>query len=102
MPPALPSFRSYLLSYAMERFFKKIPYLRFEDRCTGCEACVSSCPIGNIEIGGDGRININEKECTGCMVCIEACREGALDYRVRHERLYGIGRKIYHIRKSMR
>ncbi|OFV67477.1 MAG: protein containing DUF362 [Candidatus Syntrophoarchaeum caldarius] len=97
MPPRIPSFRSYLLSYLMEEFFRKIPYPKFEERCTGCESCALSCPIGNIGIE-DGKVNIiDEKECIGCMVCIEACKRGVLDYRVQHELIYGVGRRIYRL-----
>lgn len=95
MPPTLPSFKSYLFTYAMEKFFKKIPNLECEDKCTGCGKCASSCPIENIEIK-NGKVNIDSNKCIGCMVCIEACREGALDYRINHEKIYAIGRWIYH------
>ncbi len=94
MPPRIPSFRSYLLSYLMEEFFRKIPYPKFEERCTGCESCALSCPIGNITLI-NSKINIDEKECIGCMVCIEACRREVLDYRVQHELIYGVGRFVY-------
>ncbi|CAD7769538.1 hypothetical protein FHEFKHOI_00636 [Candidatus Methanoperedenaceae archaeon GB50] len=94
MPPRIPSFRSYLLSYLMEEFFKKIPYPKFEERCTRCESCALSCPIGNITLI-NSKVNIDEKECIGCMVCIEACRRGVLDYRVQHELIYGVGRFVY-------
>jgi len=95
MPPAIPSFKSYLLSYAMNEFFKKTSYLRFGERCTGCKTCVENCPIGNIVLE-NGKVKINKKKCIGCMICIESCKEGALDYKINHERIYKIGRKIYH------
>jgi len=95
MPPAIPSFKSYLLSYAMNEFFKKTSYLRFEERCTGCKTCVENCPIGNIVLE-NGKVKMNKKKCIGCMICIESCKEGALDYKINHERIYKIGRKIYH------
>ena len=93
MPPAIPSFKSYLLSYAMNEFFKKTSYLRFEERCTGCKACVENCPIGNIVLE-NGKVKINKKKCIGCMICIESCKEGALDYKIDHYFIYTMLKKI--------
>ncbi len=47
-----------------------------KDMCTGCEACLESCPFDAIEMV-DGKAWINEK-CTMCMACIEACPEEAI------------------------
>ncbi|MDF1536186.1 MAG: FAD-binding protein [bacterium] len=42
-----------------------------KEECTGCEACLDSCPYEAIEMV-DGVAWINEK-CTICLACIEAC-----------------------------
>jgi len=86
VPPDKTPFSGFL-PQVQERLFKKLPYLKFQDRCTRCERCVDTCPGGNIAIN-DGRIEIDYQNCLSCLVCCEACTEGALDYRVTHASLY--------------
>ena len=41
----------------------------------GCNACVSKCPTGAIEMNfGLYRINVNEALCVGCGICQYICR----------------------------
>ena len=47
-----------------------------EDNCIGCEACVSSCPFGAIEMRDD-KAYITEA-CTMCGACVEACPAEAI------------------------
>lgn len=44
--------------------------------CTGCEACVSSCPFGAIEMK-DGKAVVNDF-CNVCKSCIDVCPVGAI------------------------
>ena len=46
------------------------------DECTGCGACVSSCPYGGIEIV-DEKACITE-DCNLCGACVEACAVDAI------------------------
>lgn len=46
------------------------------DKCTGCEACVSSCAYATIEMR-EGRAFITEY-CQLCRACISACPFGAI------------------------
>jgi ferredoxin len=100
IPPAIPSSRSFLLSYIMKKFFKKTPFLKHEERCTGCKLCIENCPIGNVTMEGK-EIRINKK-CIGCMVCVESCKEGALDYEISHEKVYKTASAIKHVLRTLK
>jgi len=43
-----------------------------KDDCTGCEACVGSCPTEAIIMEGDVAF-VKEDECTGCEACVSEC-----------------------------
>ena len=101
MPPAIPSFKSFLLSYMTKTFFKKTPFLKHKERCIKCKLCVENCPIENITMEGDG-IKIDKKECIGCMVCVESCKEGALDYEISHVKIYNVARTIKDILRTLK
>lgn len=40
--------------------------------CTGCGACVSSCPVSAIEIKGE-KANVDLTKCILCSACVEEC-----------------------------
>lgn len=46
------------------------------EKCTGCEACVLSCPFTTIEMR-EGKAFITE-HCQLCKACISVCPEGAI------------------------
>lgn len=51
----------------------KSPQLMFRaDRCTGCGACVSSCPAGAISFM-DAIVQNDRTICTGCGACVAIC-----------------------------
>lgn len=45
--------------------------------CTGCEQCVSVCPLDAIALS-DGLALIDEERCSGCGLCRQACPVGAI------------------------
>ena len=48
-----------------------------EPNCTGCEACVDSCPTGAISMAND-KAKVNADDCTDCEACVDACPTGAI------------------------
>lgn len=56
-----------------------LPEALFLQRCNGCGACVSVCPMGIINLQ-DNRacVQIEYADCDGCLRCTEACSTTAL------------------------
>jgi heterodisulfide reductase subunit A len=50
-----------------------------EDRCSGCQICVSVCPYGAIAFDEKDKVSrVNEALCKGCGTCGAACPSGAM------------------------
>jgi len=47
------------------------------DTCTGCGACVESCPA-QILVLADGKVTVVDGDCMGCQSCVELCAAGAI------------------------
>jgi ferredoxin len=47
------------------------------EQCTGCEACVQSCPLEAIQVA-DGLAKVDESTCGDCGACVDACPTGAI------------------------
>jgi electron transfer flavoprotein alpha subunit/NAD-dependent dihydropyrimidine dehydrogenase PreA subunit len=47
-----------------------------KDTCTGCEACIPSCPFGALAMA-EGKAVVNEK-CTFCGACVDVCPVSAI------------------------
>ncbi len=54
----------------------------FEDACTKCGDCATSCPQNIISFDSDGlpTVDLTVAECTFCNVCAEVCEPQAIDY----------------------
>jgi len=55
-----------------------------ENRCIGCETCLSVCPNGALSRLEDGQINIDWDLCRGCGQCAAACPTNALELLGKH------------------
>jgi len=49
-----------------------------EEKCTGCEECVSVCPVDVFEMKDEKSVPVNAEECIGCESCIEVCEQDAI------------------------
>jgi ferredoxin len=43
-----------------------------ENKCTGCESCVSECPSEAIAMANE-KAKINSEACIDCGVCVDSC-----------------------------
>jgi Fe-S-cluster-containing hydrogenase component 2 len=48
-----------------------------EEKCTGCETCVSECPSEAINMVEE-KAAVDEETCIDCGVCVDACPEEAI------------------------
>jgi Fe-S-cluster-containing hydrogenase component 2 len=48
-----------------------------EEKCTGCESCVSECPSEAIKMDEDKAV-VDAEACIDCGVCVDACPEEAI------------------------
>ncbi|MCP4177880.1 MAG: 4Fe-4S dicluster domain-containing protein [bacterium] len=49
-----------------------MPALVNPEKCTGCESCISVCPVEAIAMKKDKAV-VNSDECIECGACIEEC-----------------------------
>jgi uncharacterized protein (DUF362 family) len=96
MPPLLPTVRLQFTSLARRHLFKKRPFLRYAEKCTGCGSCVQSCPVRTMAVR-DRKAWIPDDKCIGCLVCVETCRQGALDYKMRNAHVFQVARGLYRL-----
>lgn len=69
----------------VEQKIKSTDYLKkdepfpkvIEEKCTGCQNCISICPNNAIVLKDDKAFVIKEN-CSNCRVCIRFCPENAL------------------------
>jgi NAD-dependent dihydropyrimidine dehydrogenase PreA subunit len=48
------------------------------EKCTGCETCVDTCPVGVFEMKDGKSVPVNAEDCIVCRACEMECPEGAI------------------------
>jgi NAD-dependent dihydropyrimidine dehydrogenase PreA subunit len=48
------------------------------EKCTGCETCVDTCPVGVYEMKDGKSVPVNAEDCIVCRACEMECPEGAI------------------------
>jgi ferredoxin len=55
-------------------------FIRNEERCTHCGACVTVCPSGAFEVDPKTRlVSFDDEKCVACGLCIKACPPRAME-----------------------
>jgi len=47
-------------------------------KCTGCETCANTCPVGVYEMKDGKSVPTKASECLVCRACEAQCPEGAI------------------------
>ena len=50
-----------------------------KEKCTGCEACVATCPVETIVLK-DGKADVGDA-CVDCGQCVDACPVSAIEMK---------------------
>ena len=48
------------------------------EKCTGCEACVDSCPSEALSMA-DEKVKVDADACVDCGACVDECPVEALE-----------------------
>ncbi len=55
-------------------------FVRNEERCTHCGACITICPTGAFELDPLTReVAFHDEKCIACGICIKACPPRAME-----------------------
>ena len=49
-----------------------------EDRCAGCQVCISVCPYNAVTLNERNHAEVNPALCKGCGTCTSTCASGAI------------------------
>jgi NAD-dependent dihydropyrimidine dehydrogenase PreA subunit len=69
------------------------PVILQSEICTGCGACLQSCPTDVFARSADGKVIVRyPQDCHVCFLCQDDCPVGAIrvDYKTKNARTYSI------------
>ncbi|MDP2216775.1 MAG: 4Fe-4S binding protein [Methanolobus sp.] len=55
-----------------------MPAIVDKDLCTGCVACVDSCPVEAISMNGKDLAVVDAEACVDCGDCVDTCPVDAI------------------------
>lgn len=55
-----------------------MPAIVDQSQCIGCGACSGVCPTGAINLGAEGKAEVNADTCADCGACVGTCPVGAI------------------------
>lgn len=59
------------------------------DKCTGCNKCVRTCPVLTSNIATEpGKVTVSETDCIACGACFDSCAHNARDFMDDTERFF--------------
>jgi len=66
------------LTFALFLYAAKIKPEVVESKCSGCNVCVTVCPVKAIKINKSNKAEIITKKCIDCKLCISSCENKAI------------------------
>lgn len=67
-----------LLALSLFLYAAKIKPEVIKSKCSGCEVCLTICPVKAIKLNENNKAEIDAKKCIDCKLCISSCENKAI------------------------